>query len=260
MVHLDDVRSGFTDDGGHSGQYTRCIGNLQAKTDHAAIPHETVLDHHRQHPAVDVATRQDKTHLAPAKAFGMGEKAGERRSPSAFRNRLLDFQIGLDGVFQAGLSLTRTMSDTRSRTIGMAFFPGVFTAMPSAMVRPPAFNLQPLELLVHRGEHLGLDTDDFRFRADGSGGNGDAANQPAATDRDDDDIKVGRILEHLEGEGPLPCHDVVIMIGMDKDEILVGRHQMSGHGRIVDGLACQDDPGAKALGISGPLLPVPLRA
>ncbi len=58
--------------------------------------------------------------------------------------------------------------------------------------------------ILHRRVKLGLDPDDLDAGPDRLGRRGNAADQPAATDRDDEHVEVGDRGEHFERDGAGP--------------------------------------------------------
>jgi hypothetical protein len=49
-------------------------------------------------------------------------------------------------------------------------------------------------------------------------GAGDAADEPAAADGDDDGFEVGDLLQQLEADGSLPRDDLVVVKGVQEGE------------------------------------------
>ncbi len=98
--------------------------------------------------------------------------------------------------------------------------------------------------MIHRRIELHLDADDLDRGLDVLGGDGDAANDPAAADRHDDAVEVGRVLEHLDADRALSGDDLVVVIGVDEKEALFLDQGLGGDLAVGQRLARQDDTGA----------------
>lgn len=71
--------------------------------------------------------------------------------------------------------------------------------------------------ILHCRKHLGLDPDDFDVGLDRLGGNRDSADQPAAADRNDQCVEVGRRRQHFHGDGAGAADDRRVVKRVDED-------------------------------------------
>ena len=70
---------------------------------------------------------------------------------------------------------------------------------------------------------------------------GDAGDQAAAADRDDQHVEIGRVLEHFERDRALPGDDVRIVIGMHPDQVALARLGLGARLRLAERLAVEHD-------------------
>ena len=100
--------------------------------------------------------------------------------------------------------------------------PGSLTAMPSASVSPPIAPLAALDDILHRRIELGLDPDDLDAGLIALAAVDDAADQPAAADRNDQRVEVGHGVEHFERDRAGAGDDRGIVERMDEVQPLLG--------------------------------------
>ena len=100
----------------------------------------------------------------------------------------------------------------------------------------------------HGGKPLGLDADDADFGVVLFEGAGDAADESAAADGDDDSFDVGDLLEQFEADGALAADDLGVVEGMDEGAALfdAAAHGLFA-GFVVAG-AVEDDFGSVGAG------------
>jgi hypothetical protein len=93
-----------------------------------------------------------------------------------------------------------------------------------------------------------FDADDLDRRVCAARGDGIAGDQPAAADRDDENVEVGRVFQHFERDGALTGDDVRIVVRMHPDQIALGRDRLGARLRFGERLAVEHDVGAMRLG------------
>ena len=81
-------------------------------------------------------------------------------------------------------------------------------------------------------------------------GDGDARHQPAAADRHDDHVEVGRILEHFDADRSRPGDDLRIVERMDEDIALLERQLARLGIGVVEHVAVKHDRRAVAGGLA----------
>jgi hypothetical protein len=103
---------------------------------------------------------------------------------------------------------------------------------------------------LHRGRHrrapLWLHADDLHARVDRLHREGDARDQPAAADGDDDGVDVLGVLQNLQTDAPGAGDDVEIVEAVDVLHALVLDVLARGEGGVRDGVALQYDVGAQS--------------
>ena len=97
------------------------------------------------------------------------------------------------------------------------------TAMPSAMVASAGMvtGVAGFAGAEHGGQALGLNADDADLGIGFLEGAGDAADEAAAADGDDDGFEVGNLLEEFEADGALAGDDFGVVEGMDEGAALL---------------------------------------
>jgi hypothetical protein len=97
--------------------------------------------------------------------------------------------------------------------------------------------------------HRRLAADDADVGLEGLGRRGDAADQAAAADRHRQDLQVGGVFQHLQGDRALARHDVVVVERVDEGQALFfAQLQRVGVG-VVIGLALDDHRRAEIAGV-----------
>ena len=109
------------------------------------------------------------------------------------------------------------MSSTRLRTISVVILPGDLDRDAFGERVAAHRQIAAMDGVVHRGIEPGLDAHDAQRRLDRFRRNGDAADQAAAADRDDQRVELRHRLEHLQPDRALPRNDQRIVVGMDED-------------------------------------------
>ena len=103
--------------------------------------------------------------------------------------------------------------------------------------------------ILHRRIELGFDPDHFDLGIERLGGDGDAADQPAAADGNDQDVEIGHFGEDFERDGAGAGDDLAVVERVDEDECLL-RLELAGMVvGVVKGLPVEQDPRAVALGL-----------
>ena len=101
---------------------------------------------------------------------------------------------------------------------------------------------------LHGGQPRRLCSNDFDLRIRLLDRAGDAADEPAATDGNDDGLEAGNLFEQLKSDGSLARHDGGIVEGMDEGHVLRGADAAGLFiGLVVVG-SVKNDLGAEATG------------
>ena len=191
--------------GGDRGQRAGPVLGGDAQPRDAAAADQVADQHVGEQMGVDIAAAQDGADLAAREALGIGEHRGEARP----RRRPSTTVFSIPTSIATACSMSRSATsidavDASSLMIGAGQLPGSLTAMPSASVSPPMRQRAALDRAFHRRIELGLDADQLDVRLDRLGGGRDAGHQPAAADRDDQRVEVGRVRQHFERHRALP--------------------------------------------------------
>ena len=101
---------------------------------------------------------------------------------------------------------------------------------------------------VHRRVERRLHADDLDLRRQRLGGNGDARDQTAAADRDEQEFEAGLVGQHFERDRALAGDDCRVVIGMHRDEPALAGQPIGGLACLDQALAPQHDGGAERLG------------
>ena len=102
--------------------------------------------------------------------------------------------------------------------------------------------------MLHAGGTGSLHAVDLYLGAQALDGKRHAGDQAAAADGHDDCVHIGQLVEDLKTDGPLPCNDKLVIVGVDKGHAGL---LLQFHGAvmgIVVGALDQLDLRAKALG------------
>ena len=100
---------------------------------------------------------------------------------------------------------------------------GPFDGDPFGDRRPAGFDRAALQAAQHRRVQRRLDADDFRIGTQRLRGDGDAGNQAAAADRNDDRVERAAIAQDLQCYGSLAGDDPFVVVGMDEGEAVAHR-------------------------------------
>ena len=119
--------------------------------------------------------------------------------------------------------------------------------MPSARVGPPSGLMLVVQRVPERGVERRLRADDLDARPPGPRGDGVAGNQPAAADRDHQQVEIGHVLQHFERDRALPGDHARIVVGMHEGEAALLRDRLGAHLRLRNRLAFEHDFGAVGL-------------
>ena len=82
----------------------------------------------------------------------------------------------------------------------------------------------------------------------GARGDGAAGDEAAAADRNDEDVEIRHLLEHLQRDRPLAGDDVRIVVGVDPDQVALHRNHLGARLRFGESFALKDDVAASRLG------------
>ena len=105
--------------------------------------------------------------------------------------------------------------------------------------------VRALDGVEHGRETHGLHADDLDIGLDGLGRRGHARNQTAAADRHHQRVQVRHILQHFQSDRALAGHDIRIVIGMDKNKLLLLSQRQRVGTSFVQRVAMQNDLGAE---------------
>ena len=111
------------------------------------------------------------------------------------------------------------------------------------MVAPPACGARPRKPPQSRGEEGRLDPEDGDLGVPCLRRRGDAGDQPAAADRDDQRVELRGGVQHLQCYGALPGDDPCIVEGMDEGQAFLHPQGLGEDRGLVDALALEDQPG-----------------
>ena len=73
-----------------------------------------------------------------------------------------------------------------------------------------------VEGVLHAGGTGSLHAVDLYLGAQALDGERHAGDQAAAADRHDDRVHIGQLVEDLKADGPLPCDDKLVIVGVDE--------------------------------------------
>ena len=109
--------------------------------------------------------------------------------------------------------------------------------------------MNALDGAFHRRIELGLDSDQLQVRLDRAGRDRHARHQPAAADRDHDQVEVGRILEHFERDRPGARDHLRIVERVDEAIAFLERELAGARIGVVEHVAVEHDGGAVPFGL-----------
>ena len=104
------------------------------------------------------------------------------------------------------------------------------------------------ERAPQRRVELGLDADHLGLRRQRLHGNGDAGEEAAAADRNDDDVEIASLSDDLEADRPLAADHLAIVIGVDENRAGLGDQLLHLALRLGEGLALEHDMRAESPG------------
>ena len=136
--------------------------------------------------------------------------------------------------------------------IGAVRRPAPGTAMPSAIVVPPTGSFSGGPSSIIEGYRSLCTPITSMSGRTSRGRHGHAGEEATAADGHDDHVEVGRVLQHLEGHGPLPGDDVRVVEGRHEHQALGLLELVGEELGLGDVVAVQHDPGAEGLGAVAP--------
>ena len=155
-----------------------------------------------EHQRVDVAAAQDETHLAAAEPLGLAQQRGEARRARALDHRLLDLEQHHDGLLDVALvheeHVRHEARDDLLRD-------------PAGLLHRDALGdgggaeggRRAAQRVIHRREAHRLHADDLDRGLEGLRRRGDAGDEAAAAHRDEQEVQLRVLAQHLEGDGAL---------------------------------------------------------
>ena len=164
--------------------------------------------HHdgRQNARIDIAAAEDQADAFAGKAQRLGQHGGQPGRARAFRHGLLQRQVGVDRAFELRLvdqdDVRHQFADDRQRQ-----FADILDRDAFRQSRPADRAIAALERVPHRRIKQGFRAEDFDLRIARFCRDRIAGDQPAAADRDHQNIEVGHLLQHLKRDGALPGDD-----------------------------------------------------
>ena len=247
MVHLVNVGPRFGHDGGNERQRARHVARAHRHARQAASADHTPFDNGRQQHRVDVSAAQHQTDLPTTEALGVFQQCGNSSRPRAFDQALFDLQEHDDGPLDISLIHQHDIVDM------------LFDQSPCHVARcadRDALGDRRAALwqrrVLHRIEHAGkphhLHTDDLDGRLQCLGRHRDPCDQATAANGDHQSVEVRLRFEHLDPDRALACDNGLVIVRMDESQLLAFGQCQGMITRLVEGVAMQNDLGAKASG------------
>jgi hypothetical protein len=247
---VDDVDAVGGDEGGEFGEGAGLVEEVDAEADEAAVLDEASLDDAAEEGDVDVAAADEDGGAGVVGEAGAAlQEGGEGGGSGTFGEGLFAFEEGEDGagdfVFVDGddfvdIFLDHGEGDVAGAADGDAVGDGGSGVEGDGVVGG--------EGVAHGGEARGLHADDADAGLHFLDGAGDAADEAAAADGDDDGFEVFDLLEEFEADGSLPCHDERVVEGMDEGHALLFAEAGGFGAGLVVVAAVENDFGSEAAG------------
>jgi hypothetical protein len=248
VVDLDDVDAGFRHLGGDRGERARLVVGGDVQPRDTPLANEVADEDVGEQVRVDIAAAQNGRDLPALESRRVGEHRREPRRAGALDHRLFDSGQHRHRTLELALGdehhvAGEILENARGQLAGLldrdAFGQGVAAQGQMAA----------LDRAFHRRVELGLDADHGDVGLDRPGGDRHARHQPAAADRHDDRVEVGRILEHLEPDRAGAGDDLRVVERMDEHEALFERQLARLGVGVVKHVAVQHDGRAVARGL-----------
>ena len=247
MVDFHDVAAGLADFGGDLGEDAWLIVDRHARPRDMSRPGHAAHQRRGPYPGVDIGAADQQADGRAGEPAAVFEQRRQRRRAGAFGQNLGLQQHGLhrrlDGRFGHDDNIVDQPPDDFQRDVAGRFDGDALGDAGATQGR-----LDPVQGVIHRGIQIRLDADNIDFRRDRLGRGGDAGNEPAAADGNDDRVESRDVVQDFESRGSLPGDNFLVVIGMDENQP-VARRAFQGEGLDgVDAVAPQFDPRAKRLG------------
>src|SRR5262245_4028039 len=245
--HFEDVCADGRRVLADAGQFAGAVAAQNADANHASVLGQAALDDLRQQVRINVASADDHRDVL---IFNPGDLVEENRGQpggaSAFDDGLFDFEQfqdrARDLVFADSDDVVNVTSGDFDGAIASAFDG---QAVGDGRLRGDLHILVRAQSRFQAGVILGLDADDAGLRAILLNRDGDAADQPAAADRNNYDVERDLFFEQFQADSPLSRDDGFVIESMDERHPLF-RRDMSGVGeRLVIIRAMQHDLAAQ---------------
>ena len=142
---------------------------------------------------------------------------GQGRGAGTLRHGFLQGKISVDGTLKLDFvdqnDFRNEIANDRQRKLSDILNRDAF-----GKCRPADRPVIVVQRVPDRRIERGFRAHDIYAAVFGTRCNGVAGNKPAAADRKDQDIQIGDILQHLEGDRPLPGNDSRVVIRVDKQK------------------------------------------
>jgi len=234
--HLDDVAAEITDHRRDDAEEARPIVADDPQRHQPRLAHQLAGQDRGEQAGVDIAAGEDQPDLLAAESFRIGQQRRQGGGTSPLGHGLFHIAVEGDGALEEGLLDQQDVVDQR---------PGDGVAQVADLFHRDALGDGLAGIggvdAAHAGGEGGkagrLDADDADIRLHMLGRCRHTRDQAATADGHGQDFEIGRVLEHLQGDGALAGHDVDVVEGVDEDEVALGAE---GHGlslRVVIAVA-----------------------
>ena len=249
MVDAHDIGPAARDDVADQTQ----LAGLVLERDHqvrlAAAHDQTARDDTGEDVYINVAARDQADGLF-ARQRQLAEKRGcHRCGTGPLGHQLLVFHQGQDGggdlVLAYGDDVVHILADhLKGRFAGRLDCNAVCKGHGAVQ----CLVLVVVEGMLHAGGTGSLHAVDLYLGAQALDGKRYAGDQAAAADRHDDRVHIGQLVEDLKANGPLPCNNKLVIVGVDEGHAGLLLQLHSAVVGIVVGALDQLDLCAEALG------------
>ena len=215
MVNFDNIAATAPDRCSDCRQHSRLIGNVDPQPRDPTIGRHVAVENRGKQARVDVAAADHGANGFAGKQLWMLIDGGNTGSASTFGDDTLLFDKCANRPFQR-LFMHQQNVINQIADNGFGHATGLFHGNALGQGFAAADDLLVGNGHFHCRIEFGLHAIDFQIGPHVAGNRGDATNQPATTNRHQQNIEVRPIGEHLEASRSLTGHHQFIVIGVNQ--------------------------------------------
>ena len=236
MVDSGDIAAAGSNDAGDTEQLSGLVHKLDRELAAATGHKETAGDDAGEDGDVDIAAGENAGDFFSAHGDFPEHDGGGSDGAGTFGNELMLFHECKDGggnfiIADRDNLIDEVAADVVGKIAGL--LDGDTVGNGADLIE--RFDLSVCERLLHAGGAGSLYAVDLDFGIEAFHGEGDAGDQPAAADRNNNGIESGKLIHEFQTDGPLSGNDSLIVEGVQEGiPLFVAELQRASIGVVID--------------------------